>query len=148
VRWWRTPLIPALWGGGCKGRRISEFQDSQVYTEKPCLKKTKKRIDKARLTVFIIFIWWEQSLAYIDGETLPHRLFCYPYHVSYSFTVNTVCCSRRLIGVLGFFALFFFFFLFLSQYLLCYSTSVRNTTLSRWCTLARLGGGSSGATCF
>jgi hypothetical protein len=43
--WWRMPLIPAL------GRQISEFevslvyrvfQDSQGYTEKPCLKKQNK----------------------------------------------------------------------------------------------------------
>ena len=43
-QWWRTPLIPALGGG--RGRWISEFkaslvysefQDSQGYTEKPCL---------------------------------------------------------------------------------------------------------------
>jgi hypothetical protein len=32
--WWHTPLIPAL-------SLQSEFQDSQGYTEKPCLKKTK-----------------------------------------------------------------------------------------------------------
>jgi hypothetical protein len=42
--WWRTPLIPALW----RQRQVdvwvrgqpglqSEFQDSQGYTEKPCL---------------------------------------------------------------------------------------------------------------
>jgi hypothetical protein len=44
------PLIPAL-----RGRRISvrdqlglqsEFQDSQGYTEKPCLKKQNKQINK------------------------------------------------------------------------------------------------------
>jgi hypothetical protein len=32
--WWHMPLIPAL---------QSEFQDSQGYTEKPCLKKKKKK---------------------------------------------------------------------------------------------------------
>ena len=47
--WWRKPLIPALRG---RGRRISEFrgqpglqsefQYSQGYTEKPCLRKKKK----------------------------------------------------------------------------------------------------------
>jgi hypothetical protein len=44
--WWRTPLIPALgrqrqadfWVRGQPGLQ-SEFQDSQGYTEKPCLKK-------------------------------------------------------------------------------------------------------------
>ena len=49
-RWWRTPLIPALrrqrqadfWVSGQPGLQ-SEFQDSQGYTEKPCLKKTNKK---------------------------------------------------------------------------------------------------------
>jgi hypothetical protein len=47
-QWWRTPLIPALG----RQRQVdfivqgqpglqSEFQDSQGYTEKPCLKKKK-----------------------------------------------------------------------------------------------------------
>jgi hypothetical protein len=49
-RWWRTPLIPAFgrqrqvdfWVRGQPGLQ-SEFQDSQGYTEKPCLKKKKKK---------------------------------------------------------------------------------------------------------
>jgi hypothetical protein len=50
-QWWHTPLIPALG----RQRRVdfcvrgqpglwSEFQDSQSYTEKPCLEKPKKKI--------------------------------------------------------------------------------------------------------
>jgi hypothetical protein len=47
--WWRTPLIPAFrrqrqadfWVRGQPGLQ-SEFQDSQGYTEKSCLGKTKK----------------------------------------------------------------------------------------------------------
>jgi hypothetical protein len=47
--WWGTPLIPALggqrqvdlWVRGQPGLQ-SEFQDSQGYTEKPCLEKPKK----------------------------------------------------------------------------------------------------------
>jgi hypothetical protein len=45
-QWWRTPLTPALgrqrqvdfWVRGQPGLQ-SEFQDSQGYTEKPCLEK-------------------------------------------------------------------------------------------------------------
>jgi hypothetical protein len=48
--WWHTPLIPALgrqrqedfWVQGQPGLQ-SEFQDSQGYTEKPCLEKQKKK---------------------------------------------------------------------------------------------------------
>jgi hypothetical protein len=51
--WWRTPLIPALgrqrqadfWVQGQPGLQ-SEFQDSQGYTEKPCLGKKKKQKTK------------------------------------------------------------------------------------------------------
>jgi cation transport ATPase len=49
--WWCTPLIPALgrqrqadfWVQG-QPRLQSEFQDSQGYTEKPCLEKAKIKI--------------------------------------------------------------------------------------------------------
>jgi hypothetical protein len=48
--WWHMPLIPALgrqrqadfWVRGQPGLQ-SELQDSQGYTEKPCLKKPKKK---------------------------------------------------------------------------------------------------------
>jgi hypothetical protein len=54
--WWRTPLIPALrrqrhadfWVRGHPGLQ-SEFQDSQGYTEKPCLEKqTNKQTNKTK----------------------------------------------------------------------------------------------------
>jgi hypothetical protein len=37
------PLIPALGG---RGRQISEFEASQDYTKKPCLKNQKKKKKK------------------------------------------------------------------------------------------------------
>jgi hypothetical protein len=51
--WWHTPLIPALrrqmqmdfWVRGQPGLQ-SEFQDSQGYTEKPCLEKQNKTKQK------------------------------------------------------------------------------------------------------
>jgi hypothetical protein len=51
--WWRTPLIPALgrqrqadfWVQDQPGLQ-NEFQDSQGYTEKPCLKKQKQKQNK------------------------------------------------------------------------------------------------------
>jgi hypothetical protein len=47
---WRMPLIPVrgrqrqvnFWVRGQRGLQ-SEFQDSQGYTEKPCLRKTNKQ---------------------------------------------------------------------------------------------------------
>jgi hypothetical protein len=57
--WWRTPLIPALgrqrqanfWVGGQPGLQ-SEFQDSQGYTEKPCLEKQNKKTKPKEQTEF------------------------------------------------------------------------------------------------
>jgi hypothetical protein len=58
--WWRTPLIPALgrqrqvdfWVRGQPGLQ-SEFQDSQGYTEKPCLEKKKKK-EKRKNTILSV----------------------------------------------------------------------------------------------
>jgi hypothetical protein len=60
--WWRTPLIPALgrqkqadfWVRGQPGLQ-SEFQDSQGYTEKPCLKKPKKKKKKKKLDLMCTY---------------------------------------------------------------------------------------------
>jgi hypothetical protein len=59
-RWWYTPLIPALgrqsqvdfWVQGYPGLQ-SEFQDSQGYTEEPCLEKQKQN-KQTTLTLFAI----------------------------------------------------------------------------------------------
>jgi hypothetical protein len=64
--WWNMPLIPALgrqrqvdfWVGGQPGLQ-SECQDSQDYTEKPCLKKKKKKKDSGFL------IWTHTGCNYI-----------------------------------------------------------------------------------
>jgi hypothetical protein len=59
--WWRTPLIPALgrqrqadfWVRGQPGLQ-SEFQDSQGYTEKPCLEeKTKNNNNKK---IYLLYV--------------------------------------------------------------------------------------------
>jgi hypothetical protein len=49
-QWWHMPLIPALGRQRQADFRVrgqpglhSEFQDSQDYTEKPCLKKKIRR---------------------------------------------------------------------------------------------------------
>jgi hypothetical protein len=54
-QWWHMPLIPALgrqrqanfWVWGQPGLQ-SEFQDSQGYTEKPCLQKQKTKTIKTK----------------------------------------------------------------------------------------------------
>ena len=54
-QWWHTPLIPALgrqrqvdfWVWGQPGLQ-SELQDSQGYTEKPCLTPPKKQKKKKK----------------------------------------------------------------------------------------------------
>jgi hypothetical protein len=89
--WWRTPLIPALgrqrqvdlWVWGQPGLH-SEFQDSQDYTEKPCLEKTRKQknpkqtnkqkkkagdleqpVPPAPHVVFYFFFFFFQSFIYL-----------------------------------------------------------------------------------
>jgi hypothetical protein len=56
--WWRTPLIPALGRQRQVDFRVrgqpglqSEFQDSQGYTEKPCLEEKKKKDKKEKMKV-------------------------------------------------------------------------------------------------
>jgi hypothetical protein len=60
--WWHTPLIPALgrqrqvdfWVWGQPGLQ-SEFQDSQGYTEKPCLEKPKTKPKHCSLNVHKVY---------------------------------------------------------------------------------------------
>jgi hypothetical protein len=63
--WWRRTLIPALgrqrqadfWVQGQHGLQ-GEFQNSQGYTEKPCLEKQKqkktKKTKKKQVNVFVL----------------------------------------------------------------------------------------------
>jgi hypothetical protein len=58
-QWWRTPLIPALekqrqadfWVQGQPGLQ-SEFQDSQGYTENPCLEKKEQKQNLGEISHF------------------------------------------------------------------------------------------------
>jgi hypothetical protein len=66
--WWRTPLIPALgrqrnadvWVPGQPGLQ-SEFQDSQGYTEKPFLKKKKKKKVSGHPKLYVKTLLQEQN---------------------------------------------------------------------------------------
>jgi hypothetical protein len=72
--WWLTPLIPALgrqrqvdfWVRGQPGLQ-SEFQDSQGYTEKPCLEKPKNKKKKKKKK--------RNIKAIASGTPLPTRLY-------------------------------------------------------------------------
>jgi hypothetical protein len=93
--WWLTTLIPALgrqrptdfWVRGQPGLQ-SEFQDSQGYTEKPCLKKQKQnktkkngylkilmllqiRISTSYSDILLLDI--SRYLSHHTGENYPHH---------------------------------------------------------------------------
>jgi hypothetical protein len=74
-QWWCTPLIPALGRQrqadflvqGQPGLQ-SEFQDSQGYTEKPCLKKNqKKKKNRSKLIRFPTLWKWRQGELRVHG---------------------------------------------------------------------------------
>jgi hypothetical protein len=75
-RWWCMPLIPALgrqrqvdfWVRGQPGLQ-SEFQDSQGYTEKPCLKKQNKQTKQNKTK---------------KSERIKLRVFSMPFGMKYS----------------------------------------------------------------
>jgi hypothetical protein len=73
--WWRTPLIPALgrqrqadfWVRGQPGLQ-SEFQDSQGYTEKPCLEKQTNKQKRQKSPIVLIMsasVFHESSPVYL-----------------------------------------------------------------------------------
>jgi hypothetical protein len=75
--WWRTPLIPALgrqrqvdfWVWGQPGLQ-SEFQDSQGYTEKPCLEKQKqKQKQKNKNKKMTAAIWKYTHCCSLNGSS-------------------------------------------------------------------------------
>jgi hypothetical protein len=81
--WWRTPLVPALgrqrqadfWVRGQPGLQ-SELQDSQSYTEKPCLGKKNKKQNK-RYTMFppsvLKLSSWEGTAGWFPGKELEQE---------------------------------------------------------------------------
>jgi hypothetical protein len=80
--WWHTPLIPALGKQrqadflvrGQPGLQ-SEFQDSQGYTEKPCLKKPTKQTSKQKIEEFLQILAWAffPVLFVFSAEALTFR---------------------------------------------------------------------------
>jgi hypothetical protein len=83
--WWRTPLIPALgrqrqanfWVSGQPALQ-SEFQDSQGYTEKPCLgknKQTNKQTNKRERTeTGKMAQWLRVHTAYSEDQNCVCRI--------------------------------------------------------------------------
>jgi hypothetical protein len=112
--WWRTPLIPALrrqrqadfWVRGQPGLQ-SEFQDSQGYTEKPCLEKQKQNQTRNLKTVWGRSAegsptqWQCWRMCLVDLDCNPDYFFsrqnmkvpCLTVHfeLSNSFTVSIPC---------------------------------------------------------
>jgi hypothetical protein len=86
-QWWRMPLIPALqrqrqanfWVRGQPGLQ-SEFQNSQGYTEKPCLEKTKNKNKKTDWCWYLlhrekklpVFGWIHRNLHFTASLAARH----------------------------------------------------------------------------
>jgi hypothetical protein len=94
------PLIPALgrqkqadfWVRGQPGLQ-NEFQDSQGYTEKPCLKKKKKKV-QCQMVLAQNLIWILLTLFHkIETvEILPHTFFY--LHGNKISKYDSVCALR------------------------------------------------------
>jgi hypothetical protein len=68
-----TPLIPALG----RERQVSEFQDSQSYTEKPCLEKPKRK-RKGCMSKRHKLKWVGVSpVSFIGGRLMKHTSGCF-----------------------------------------------------------------------
>jgi hypothetical protein len=107
--WWRTPLIPALgrqrqadfWVRGQPGLQ-SELQDSQGYTEKPCLEKKKWNWGNfcgclKRMTPRDSYIWMWNCLrrirryGFVGGDVSLWVVWALRFQKSIPFLVNALC---------------------------------------------------------
>jgi hypothetical protein len=119
-QWWRTPLIPALgrqrqadfWVQGQPGLQ-SEFQDSQGYTEKPCLGKTKNKTNQIQSTTLpqifkyksiYIYIWYYiymiLYMIYIIHMIRLYIYVCVCIYISYIYSLNNLWLLRKMIKCL------------------------------------------------
>jgi hypothetical protein len=105
------PLIPALvkqrqvgfWVWGQPGLH-SEFQDNQVYTERPCLEKPTKKKKKKKTYHSMLF---KQTLILGINESIKYRITSYvQYDSKSSFTRASfdllhfcICPLGPLVGV-------------------------------------------------
>jgi hypothetical protein len=88
--WWLTPLIPALgrqrqvdfWVQGQPGLQ-SEFQDSQGYTERPCLEKQNKQTNKQKMVSQFsqsLGLSWHQFLHNLLQFLIAFELYVHCVH--------------------------------------------------------------------
>jgi hypothetical protein len=104
-QWWRTPLIPALgrqrqtdfW---VRGQPVlqSEFQDSQGYTEKTCLKKKKKKRQKTKKVQSMLSRnWGSEGALMVQLKDLSHEntAFTGACTVSCLFMSIYLVCTKR-----------------------------------------------------
>jgi hypothetical protein len=92
--WWRMPLIPALgrqrqagfWVQGQTGLQ-SEFQDSQGYTEKPCLEKPKNQKIKNKVRG-----WWDSEGKSTDCSSEGPEFKSQQPHGGSQPSITKICC--------------------------------------------------------